>query len=52
MWGYGGGGEIREALAKHFTRVRGVPVTPRHFLADGGSSGAVPDRHSFPSPTH
>lgn len=41
QWGYGGGGPIREALAKHFTRVRGVPVTSQHFLSDGGSSGAI-----------
>jgi DNA-binding transcriptional MocR family regulator len=41
VWGYGGGGPIREALAEHFTRVRGVEVTAQHFLADGGSSGAI-----------
>ena len=40
VWGYGGGGPIREALAEHFTRVRGVEVTSRHFMPDGGSGGA------------
>ena len=41
VWGYGWANPIREALAAHFSRVRGVEVTTGHFLADGGSSGAI-----------
>jgi 2-aminoadipate transaminase len=44
MWGYDGSQgyhTLREGMAKHFSRVRGVTVTPDHFLIDGGGGGAI-----------
>lgn len=42
VWGYWGAPELSAALAEHFVRVRGdTAATPAHFMADGGSSGAI-----------
>lgn len=44
MWGYDGSQgyhTLREGMATHFSAVRGVTVTPDHFLIDGGGGGAI-----------
>ena len=44
MWGYDGSQgyrTLREGMAEHFSAVRGVPVTPDHFLIEGGGGGAI-----------
>ena len=42
VWGYSGHQSLKVALSEHFVRVRGDScATPSHFMADGGSSGAI-----------